>query len=519
MRGANVKLISTDKDTARDLRRLITASDAGGPSSSSVSTITSPVIAKVVSAISAGDHTQKTARLMTISGGAIVATGQTVQIRNVGSGAVAANTVVLTEPCGKLGQCFTRNANLLTPVNVTWSRSQHLVSPLNSDSTVSGYDRPWTFGNPYTLETLNSSPTIQLWQLAQTPDLTPTEGTVSNPRWVIKMRPIRYRIGDGGWTDPLSKATRQYLSWPSRETAFRSFSPPATGHHSGALITQIIVQPPIATVFTSAQSAVTHVRVLKNGVDLSGVVSVSGPADWNDGTAFRRQYCRAVTIPISPSEATDSDVFEVDYWFRLSVTRNEGWYFVTAGNNGLPVAIVGAGRTSRDARQNVREWRAIFTGINVQAKQYVGDVYKLTFDANGPGGATTLNLQAQADWSFMQTSATSVLMTKTSGTGTGEWVSLNWGKEIPEVRVKKNATPYSGTNSIVRFLPANTGTYQQIDGSSTPGSWDPLSATTFSVIGINGIDINSISSGFFDASVFPAAAFTPFPASVTVEKV
>ena len=155
----------------------------------------------------------------------------------------------------------------------------------------------------------------------------------------------------------------------------------------------------------------------------------------------------------------------------------------------------------------------------MQAKQYTGDVYKLTFDANGPGGATTLNLQAQTDWSFLQTSASSVLMTKTSGTGTGEWVSLNWGKEIPEVRVKKNATPYSGTNSIVRFLPASSGTYQQIDGSSTPGIWDPLSSTTFSVIGINGIDINSISSGFFDASVFPAAAFTPFPASVTVEKV
>ena len=112
-----------------------------------------------------------------------------------------------------------------------------------------------------------------------------------------------------------------------------------------------------------------------------------------------------------------------------------------------------------------------------------------------------------------------MLMTKTSGTGTGEWVSFDWGREIPEVRIKKNGTPYFGTNSIVRLLPASSSNYGQIDGLSTPGIWNPLSTTTFSVIGINGININSISSGFFDASVFPAAAFTPFPASVTVEKV
>ena len=155
----------------------------------------------------------------------------------------------------------------------------------------------------------------------------------------------------------------------------------------------------------------------------------------------------------------------------------------------------------------------------MQAKQYTGDVYQLTFDANGPGGAATLNMEAQANWSFVQTSSTSVLMTKTSGTGAGEWVSLNWGKEIPEVRVKKNATPYFGTNSIVRFLPADGGTYQQIDGSSTPGIWDPSSTTTFSVIAINGININQISDGFFDSSVFPSSVFTPFPSSVTVEKV
>lgn len=407
----------------------------------------------------------------------------------------------------------------LTPVYVTWSRSQTLVSPLNSDSTVSGYTRPWTFSNPYTLETLNGSPTIQLWQLSQTSDLTATEGTASNPRWVIKMRPIRYRIGDDGWADSLSRSTRQYLSWPSRETAFATVSPPASGHHSGARITSIVVQAPIVTVFATAQSAITHVRVLKNGTDLSGVVSVSGAANWNDQTAFRRMYCRAVTVPISPTNASAGDIFEVDYWFKLSVTKNEGWFTATSGSGGLPAAIVGAGRTSRDARQSYREWRATFNGINVQAKQYTGDKYKLTFNANGPGGASTLTLQSQANWSFAQTSATSMLMTKTSGTGTGEWVSFNWGREIPEVRVKKNGTPYFGTNSIVRLLPESSGTFGQIDGQSTPGIWSTLSATTFSVIGINGININSISSGFFDASVFPAAAFTPFPSSVIVEKV
>lgn len=492
------------------------SSNAG--SGDDVSTVAAPVIAKTRASISAGDHTLKTALLMTISGGAIVPTGQTVQIRNVGSGAVAADTVVCTEPCGKLGQCFARNVgNPLSPVYVTWSRSQTLVSPLNSDSTVAGYDRPWTFGVPWNLGVLNLPATSQIWQLLKTPDIVATEGTAGNPRWVVKMRPIRYRIGDAGFSDQASRFTRQYLG-PQRETAFSSESPPAAGHHSGAITQSVVVQPPIATVYNSALSAVTHIRVLKNGTDISGVVSVNSTATLIPQWTFLRA-CRLVTVAISPQSISSDDVIEVDYWYKLSVTQNEGWYNAASGIDGRPVAIVGAGMTSRDPRTQAFEWRAVFNGINAQAKQYVGDVYRLTFNANGPGGATTLDLQAQANWSFVQTTSTSILMTKTSGTGTGEWVSFNWGREIPELRIKKNTTPPYGTQPIIRVLPASSGDYEQIDSASTPGIWNPLSTTTFSVIGLNGTNFATLVNGFFDSSVFPASYFTAFPSSVTVQKV
>jgi len=512
-----MKLISTDKQTARDLRRLVASADAGGSSSSAVSTITSPVIAKVVSAISAGDHTQKTARLMTISGGAIVATGQTVRIRNVGSGAVAADTVVLTEPCGKLGQCFCKQLESAPVISTAWSRGQAIVGPLNSNAEIAGFTTPWVYSVGYFLTGLVPYATTPFWQLKWSTSITATPATVStlNPRYVAKMAPIRFRVGDSSYADFVSRNTRNVFSRNRVETAFRDLSPASAGHCGDAVVTKVIVTPPIGTIYTTQLSGVKYVRMMVNSVDVTGIVSVNSLAS-NAGSLV--VACSPITLTIAPTVITSDDIVEFDYWFEMSCTKKENFF----EGQLLPAtreqaAIVGACPNSWYPPRLNLTFRAVFDGLNPQAKRGSGDLYSLSFSDNGPGGVSHLILQPQDDWEFQQTTTTMIQMTKTAGTGTGDRIWFNWGREIPEITINKQITS-PVVALFMRYLPASSGNYEQIDGASTPGVWDPQASTSFSVKGVEAPNMTG-GVGYMDSSVYPAQYFAAYPTSITVEKV
>jgi len=404
----------------------------------------------------------------------------------------------------------------LPSVNIRWTRSQCLVGPLNSNTEVSGYTRSWVFGLPYLMAGMVPLSTIPIWHLKGTSGISATAETVAtaNPRFVEKMAPIRFRIGDTGWGGFTPTRVRQYLSQDRIETAFTNLSPPAAGHSGAALVTSVIVQPPLATIFSSAQSGVKFARMWVNGVDVSGVVAVNAIASAGGSQVFA---CGTLTLSISPTVITDDDVIEFDYWYQFSVTRSEGFYNAGNGIDGDPIPVVGAAPESRERIYPNLQFRSTFNSLNAQRKRRSGDKYRLTFSSNGPGGVTDLTLEPQTDWSFQQTTATMIQMTKTAGTGTGNRVWFDWGKEIPEIIVNKQITS-PVVAMFMRYLPSSSGHYGQIDGASTPGVWNPQGTTSFSVRGVEKPNGRG-GTGYFDSSSYPSSYFSSYPTSITVEKV
>lgn len=506
MRGADVKLISTDKDTARDLRRLLTASDARGSSSSSVSTITSPVIAKVVSAISAGDHTQKTARLMTISGGAIVATGQTVQIRNVGSGAVAANTVVLTEPCGKLGQCFVRNASLKTPVNLSVERYIRFVEQLAPATGLE--NKTWI---QYDGRGTSSGVLQAYWDPMGTPTSIDANG---NRIFDYKMRGIRFAI-DGhndlwNWTRSLQT---QFTS-PNVPFTGRSAVLPVSGSHLLLNATQIEIPNSGFSCFGgagqggSSSISTTHYRVWIDGVDVTGIVA--------RGTAFPHDIRINAEVPnriiggLMPVSIAAGSYQGKSVWFDLWVTisvfnrpsdgdTSKWWTFLPMGQ----------------ITYYAQHYGARFNSANANANVFTGDQYRVTFSDNGPGGASTLDVATGGGWTLTTTNAGFKLIK--AGTGA---IELNWAVESPVLTCSIDAkinSPLTGASANMRYLPSGTE-YQHRNDNNTViqyGTWNPQGATVFTQVA------RAFGSSYFtkgSANVLPSY-FTGFPSTITVEKI
>ena len=99
----NPRRISTDREGARALGRLMRPEaspqrlrPAGIPPKSGV-------VVEIVSEIPAGDYDQHQAKLLAVQGGQWQDTGNTVPVRHVGESAVPAETRVIVEPCGRLG--------------------------------------------------------------------------------------------------------------------------------------------------------------------------------------------------------------------------------------------------------------------------------------------------------------------------------------------------------------------------------------------------------------------------------
>jgi len=403
----------------------------------------------------------------------------------------------------------------LPPVLATWTRSQTIVSPMNSNTEVSEFTTPWTYGLGYFLTGFVPAATVPFWHLKWSSSVTATPATAAtaNPRYIVRMAPIRVRAGDAGYTEFATRNTRQFLSRQSTETAFRNLSPAVDGHSGAAAVTRIIVAPPLGTIYSTQFSAVKHVRVWINGVDITGILSVNCRATAGGSQIFA---CGAMTINISPTVITSDDVVEFDYWYEMNCTRSEGYQSGHVSGLSAEAAIVGACPNSWYSLRPNLMFRAAFNSLNVQSKRRTGDKYRLTFSSNGPGGVTELTLEPQTDWSFQQTTATMIQMTKTAGTATGNRVWFNWGKEIPEIVINKQIT--SPVAMFMRYLPADSNHYLQMDGATTPGVWNPRGSSVFSVRGIEGPN-GWGGIGYMDSSSYPSSYFSSYPTSITVEKV
>jgi hypothetical protein len=381
---------------------------------------------------------------------------------------------------------------------------------------VAGFTTPWEFGLGFFLTGFVPTATTPFWQLKWSASVSATPATAgtSNPRYVVQMAPIRFRVGDAGYAEFVTQNTRQFLSRQSTETAFRNLSPASDGHAGAAVVSRVIVAPPLGTIYSTQLSGVKRFRMWVNGVDVTGIMTVNSRAVVGGSQLIA---CGPMTINISPTVITANDVVEFDYWYEMNCTRSENYQAGQISPTGPQAAIVGACPNSWYSLRPNMMFRAVFNSVNVQSKRASGDKYHLTFSDNGPGGVTELTLEPQADWSFQQTTATMIQMTKTAGTGTGNRVWFNWGKEIPEIIVNKQVTS-PVVAMFMRYLPADSGHYLQIDGASTPGVWDPQGSSVFNVRGVEAGNFWG-GVGYMDSSTYPSQYFSSYPASITVEKV
>lgn len=505
LRGADVSLIVTNNDTARELRRLIRASEGiGAPGSSKVSTIAGPVIAKTINAISAGDHTLKTARLMTISAGAIVATGQTVLIRHVGSGAVAADTVVITEPCGKLGQCFVRNTTPATPSLQTVERYVRLVGPLANETGLE--NKTWSTTVP-----APRSPGLFSLHCIWNPLATPTsiEPGTGRRLYAQRMNGVRFEI-HGYPTTWNQQIQTQFTNISNLMVGRSSVLPPSTSHLLMNLVNVDIPHTGFNHFWYSQSTSdtteveTTHYRIWIDGVDKTGIVTLGTPfphayAFGTIGGLTNRRIGGFLTATV-PSGAYPGKTVWLDIWVTVK-TYNRAWYW--SGDPSLPGSYEPVCQIDSTALFD----RARFRSGNVNANRFSGDQYRLNFADNGPDGLSTLNVATAGGWTATNKTLSFDVVKATTGS-----IDLNWSFESPVLTFASN------THGVVRYMPSGSSdyTYRNQNGSAINyGVWNPQGSTTFQPVAI------MINQAFYTrgSANAPASLFTNFPSSITVEKI
>jgi hypothetical protein len=508
-------LISADAATIRDVRKLLEQSGTGADlRTSTVSTITKPVIAKTIEAIAAGDSTPKTARLMTMASGAIVPTGLTVRIRNVGSGAVPANTVVLTEPCGKLGQCFVRNATPVPPVLTSIERYTKFVSQLAPEtgletkawtqmSPQSLLPNPWSGSNLYNM---HSFVLQHYWNPLQTPTSIDANG---NRIFDDRMQGIRFAI-DGHSEPGLWHALlNQHFSSANNPVTGKSSILPTSTSHVALNLSQIqISNGQFWCEGGWSNARTTHYRVWIDGVDMTGIVALGSP--FLHEFQLNASGARYNVGGLMPVSITAGSYQAKTVWFDLWVTvRTINRTRFHIGDPTLASSYFPACSVAPFAPHH----RSRFSSANVNANRYVGDQYRITFSDNGPGGAETLDVASGDGWTLTE-SNTGFNLAK-SGVGS---INLNWLTEAPVLTCVLDSRlnlPQTGNNAM-RYLPAGTQYAYRNDNNSliNYGEWNPQGTTVFNQVA------RALGSTYFlkGANSTPASFFTGFPGSITVEK-
>ena len=516
--------LQTSIERARRLGRLLDQPEPAATLETSKAGQQAPVIAKITSAISAGDYAPKTAKLMAITGGALTETGQTVQVRHVGEGAVAANTIVIPEPCGRLGLCFVRQ-NAGTPVVTTpVNRYQRVVGPISDD--LERADLSWQIGQ----QTFPSSNLIAngtygyfaALDFGSTPD---GYDSALRPYWTRYLEPMRFRVhshSDGWWGGSANANSQSaakpsplnQLMWGIADVGISMKTVGANAHISPMTLSGVAPHAGGFFAFNSDNSSftkiyeteVTHARIWIDEVDMTGVYAVG-----------QRMFAATLTNRVYPGDqlplkAISAAVYEFksvwfDLWIRIKATSLTGTVPVTQ-------QIIWV-----NSNGNFRPPTFYYADPN--ANRAPTDDYEFTLSSAGPGSATTITTaDGQTYWSVMR-SAFSMSVTYTGGGPQGA-VYFNWGRETPwlQLYLSDRAGNPGGANGWAIYFPEDSTDYEAIVFSSgyqfKRGVWDPNGTTTFrlAAVQIQGVWTYRYSELIGTMENY----FTPWPQTITVEK-
>lgn len=518
LRGANMKLIKTDKETARALRHLIRNTDQNATKSkpSAVSTVTGPLIVKTLSAISAGDSTQKNAAIMQIRGVSIVATGQTVKVRNIGTGSVPVNTIVITEPCGKLGHCFTRNGNPATAVLTEIERYIKLVGPLPNETGLE--NKSWNTSTVSGLQEAGWFALHAIWDPGATP--TSVDPSTGIGLFAQRMNAVRFAIDD--YSTVWNQTLQQHFETMNIPFTGKSSVLPSSDSHLTANFQSVFIPQMAFNHFWYSYAGpswteveTTHYRVWIGGVDVTGIVALGTPfqhtyAGGRLGLPGQLLFNRRVGGWLSaaiPSGSYTSQSVLFDIWVTVK-TYNRAAYIAgdpAAAGSYQPVCQIDPVGLLNRAR---------FVSGNVNAKRDAGDSYRFTFADNGPGGLSTLSATTGSGWVATTTSAGFTVTHSSIGS-----VALSWDSEAPRIicTINSMANNPSGAGASVRYLPSSSNyRHRNQNGSSVAfGEWNPQGSTSFQQTGRQVFNVFA-TKGSANA---PASLFSGFPSSITVEKI
>jgi len=302
---------------------------------------------------------------------------------------------------------------------------------------------------------------------------TPGTPVILNALYELKSKPFRYVLA-ASTSDPLGGIVFDYaLGYENRSTG------PDSGNHLSPLMSNSVsIRPPFSgfgwsgawtalaggTGFTNTIE-VTFARVWIDGLDASGIVAMPGG--------------ESASIPLSTTyDMTDRSV-SVDLWFRViaNIPGSLGVFEdppleVVPGTNAL-VDFKGAMVTTTrnwlyrnrfntffgspwyQSLSNPTFGRAGYGSSDVGRWVNVSR-YALQFDRQGPGGVSELLLRDQAGWTRTFSGST----TKMTHDATGDWVSVEIGREVPRIQVFKTGSDPTGATRRCNYSPRGTVQYQ-----------------------------------------------------------
>lgn len=341
-------------------------------------------------------------------------------------------------------------------------------------------DTTWVFGKIALSEITSTQDSF--WKLSPS-----TSGWVSDPdtgraEKRFKMYPMRWEIG----TIDNDFASHFWQRSLIQTVALAALTPDSASHLNPFTISQfrtpcafprILPGNNVAYYYPIVKSAtVVWYRLWVDGVDATGIVACAQKVYFRNGDRpFRGDQLDVnaldVTIP-TPTTAVGKTVW-VDLWLDITMQT----LAFPPGASTVDILCAHGG---------LRTTNMFMSKSSVNANRSKTDRYQLTFDANGPGGATTLVLEPTAGWTFVEEGPTKIMI----HSGSGDRISFIWSSEHPQIVVYRPSQinlPYAGTHRPqCAYYPTGSTPYHaytNIGGANQLGSWNPSGTTVFPIYG------------------------------------
>lgn len=517
------KPLKTTKDRAAVLARL-TESQRGMQAGAGERGQQPAIAVKILTAIPAGDSSQKSATLMTRNGGTLQETGQTVLVRHVGEGAVSAGAIVTPEPCGRLGLCFTRSVQVVRQA-VVQHRPVRLVGPIAGELGTEDTDWEWGTYRQYPYGSQQLGGWFASVDFTELPPVTAPNVTAD---YVLKMKPLRFEVHGyagqycGGQRFQSAQLSSTMSLWARERLANYGTSDNAPGGFFGIGLQNTIAEtfhfsPASASTIQltsdglvaaaanrlgmglsySTTIAITNYRIRANGANITGIVSGS--------------FSNTTPLPI-PLANYAGQTLQFDVWITVTVkVFVQGAYtpevrqvaFARSDANFMPVRLFNEQYNLNGLDQSTR--------------------FNLAFDSNGPEGVSSLLMDTSSTtgWTVSAASSANQLSIYKTISGQLNTITLSWGFETPTLKWVVGSPAFGPEykprdNSKFDGLLFANGSQRKI------GTWDSSVSTQFDLLGsldpfAQSYDIAK--SGTDPAGTQRDAYYATQPQTITVTKV